>query len=68
MPLLAGVNRPRGRMGAMGNTVGFRRAFGGPTDRHQPEPKRLDRDDAGQGYLFLYYRGGDWCQMNSHTR
>jgi hypothetical protein len=55
-------------MGAMGNTVGFRRAFGGPTDRHQPEPKRLDRDDAGQGYLFLYYRGGDWCQMNSHTR
>ena len=37
----------------MGNTVRFRRAFGGPTDRHQPEPKRLDWDDAGQGYLYL---------------
>ena len=45
---------PRRRAEANGNTVGFRRACGGPTDRHQPKPKRLDWDDAGQGYLYLY--------------
>ena len=38
-------------------------------DRSAPtEPKRLDRDDAGQGYLLLSYRGGIACQMNSYTR
>ena len=67
MAFFAGVNRPKDHTETMGNTVRFRRASGGPTDRHQPKPKRLDWDDAGQDYLSLSYRGGDRCQMKSSS-
>jgi hypothetical protein len=30
--------------------VGYVGAMGGPTDRHQPRPWRLDRDDAGRDF------------------
>jgi hypothetical protein len=45
-----GKSRPGDR--ANGNTVGFCRAFGGPTVRRQPKPKRLDWDDAGRAICF----------------
>jgi hypothetical protein len=38
--------------------------MGGPTDRLQPRPRRLDRDDAGRGSLSLSYRPRGRCQMN----
>ena len=34
----------------MQSTAGIRSGRGGPTDRHQPRPWRLDRDDAGRDF------------------
>ena len=50
----------------MDDTVVFHRALGGPTDRRQPEPMRLDWDDAGQEYPVSSYRSDARCQMKSH--
>ena len=42
--------------------------MGGPTDRLQPRPRRLDRDDAGQDYLDPIVPPWRRCQMNSRRQ
>jgi hypothetical protein len=59
---------PRKRTESEGQHGGNCRDIGGPTDRHQPKPGRLDWDDAGRPISSLYYSGGGRCQMNSSTR